>query len=133
MKYLIDTDVIIELERNTPDDLFNKFVANAGHLFLSAISLSELFFGAAKSSQPTRMREAIDALLTQLHLQNFDANDALHAGDIRNLLRAQGTPIGSNDLLIAAQARAKGFTVVTGNVREFERVPGLRVENWLAL
>lgn len=131
MNYLVDTDVLIELERNIPEELLKRFASHAGHLFISSISLSELSYGVAKSSRPAVMREALDALLTQLSIVHFDGNDAFHAGDIRNELRKQGKPIGSNDLLIAAQARARGFTMVTGNLREFERVPGLRLENWL--
>lgn len=131
MTYLIDTDVLIELERKTPTKLFQQFASNAGKLYISVISLSELHFGIAKSTQPQRMLEALEALLTQLVVINFDSTDAQHAGDIRNDLRREGTPIGANDLLIAAQARARGLILVTGNTREFERVPGLRIENWL--
>jgi tRNA(fMet)-specific endonuclease VapC len=131
VSFLIDTDVLIELERKTPAELFTKFARNAGQLYVSTIGLAELFYGVAKSSRPQHMRQSLEALLTQLHVLNFDAGDAANAGQIREELRRAGTPIGPHDMLIAAQARARGFTLVTGNTREFERVPGLRVENWL--
>lgn len=131
MSYLIDTDVLIELERKTPAALLAKFMGNSGQLNISSISLAELHYGVAKSSQPQLMREAIQALIAQLTVLDFDGRDAEAAGQIRDELRRQGTPIGPYDNLIAAQARARGLVVVSGNTREYERVAGLRVENWL--
>lgn len=131
MSYLVDTDVLIELERNNSDALFAKFVENSGQLCVSAISIAELYFGVAKSRRPQQSREALEALLTQLRVVDFTAFDAQTAGTIRDELRREGTPIGPHDNLIAAQARARGITLVSGNTREFERVAGLRVENWL--
>ena len=77
------------------------------------------------------MREALEALLTQLNILDFTTQDAVHAGEIRESLRREGKPIGPYDMLIAAQALTRGLVMVTGNTREFSRVAGLRVENWL--
>lgn len=131
MSYLLDTDVLIELERRTPQALFAQVSAHAGQLFVSSISVAELQFGVAKSRNPAHMREALEALLTQLNILDFTTQDAVHAGEIRESLRREGKPIGPNDMLIAAQALTRGLVMVTGNTREFSRVAGLRVENWL--
>ena len=100
-------------------------------LHLSAIVVAELEYGARKSSAVQRNLERIGDFLTAIAgVTAFDAADAAHAGDIRAFLESQGTPIGSNDLLIAAQARRHGAMLVTGNRREFDRVPGLAVTDW---
>jgi tRNA(fMet)-specific endonuclease VapC len=99
----------------------------------SAIALFELRYGHARSDR----REASDRLLAEflapgILILPFDAEDAKHAGDIRADLESRGTPIGPYDYLIAAQARRRGATLVTANIREFARVPGLLVVDWTA-
>jgi tRNA(fMet)-specific endonuclease VapC len=99
----------------------------------SAIALFELRYGHARSDR----RAESDRLLAEflapgIAILPFDAEDATHAGDIRAVLESKGTPIGPYDYLIAAQARRRGATLVTANVREFERVPGLLVADWVA-
>ena len=131
MSYLIDTDVVIELERKTPPALYKRFAENAGQLHISTISVAELHYGVAHSTRSQQMREALEALLTQLHILDFTETDAVNAGEIRHELRREGTPIGAYDMLIAAQARTRGLVLVSGNTREFKRVAGLRIENWL--
>ena len=93
--------------------------------------LHELEFGIAKSQRPEANRAALALLLANLQVVDFNAGVAVHYGRIRAVLEAAGTPIGPNDLLIAAHALSLGATLVTDNLREFARVPGLAVENWL--
>lgn len=97
---------------------------------LSAVSLYELRFGAEKSADARANHDGVDELLTAVDLLEFDAAAAAHAGAIRAELRRAGTPIGPYDALIAGHARSRALVLVTRNVREFERVPGLRVECW---
>ena len=100
---------------------------------LSTIALFELRFGAANSERFEQNNRLLDALLSDgLDIVHFNAADAAEAGAIRAKLRRAGTPIGPYDILIAAQARRRGATLVTANVSEFERVPGLLVVDWAA-
>lgn len=94
----------------------------------SSISVFELYFGAFKSARRDENMLKLESL--DLEIVLFDADDARHAGVIRAALRERGTPIGPYDLLIAGQARARDLTLVTNNLREFQRVAGLRVEDW---
>jgi tRNA(fMet)-specific endonuclease VapC len=91
---------------------------------------AELRYGCAKSGS-TRLLEAVEELLGEIAVLPFDAPADASYGDIRSALEAAGKPIGANDLLIAAHARASGASVVTANAEEFRRVPGLKIENWL--
>lgn len=100
--------------------------------FVSAISLFELWFGIAKSRRATENAQRLEAFLSLVQPLAFDEDDARAAGELRSTLARAGTPIGSYDLLIAAQALRRGFTVVTANVSEFARVPDLRWQNWEA-
>lgn len=131
MRFLLDSDVLIELERHREASLLAKFSSAQGHLAISSIAVSELFYGVARSRWPLEAEASVEALLANLSVLNFDRNDAEHAADIRAALHKGGTPMGTHDILIAAQARARGLMLVTANTREFERVPGLRIENWL--
>ncbi|GAB2816059.1 type II toxin-antitoxin system VapC family toxin [Alpinimonas psychrophila] len=131
MRFLIDSDVLIELERHRATSLLERFIANQGHLAVSSIGVSELFYGVARSRWPQQAEASLEALLTNLSVLNFDRKDAEHAADIRAGLHKAGTPIGTHDILIAAQARARALVLATSNTREFDRVPGLRTENWL--
>ncbi len=132
MKYLIDSDVLIHLERTRSSALVQRFSRHQGELALSSIVASELLYGAAKSSEPELARTNLMLLFALLEALDFNAGDAEHASDIRFHLRQTGQMIGPNDLLIAGQARARGMVLVTNNTREFERVPGLRLENWVS-
>jgi tRNA(fMet)-specific endonuclease VapC len=100
---------------------------------LPAIALFEMRYGAAKSERRAASEAALDEFLASgIAIAPFDAEDAAHAGEIRAHLEAKGTPIGPYDTLIAAQARRRGATLVTTNMREFARVPGLLVADWAA-
>lgn len=129
---MLDTDLCIRLLRDRPQGLRARFNAEADTLCISAITLKELLHGAAKSAQPARHRQAVEALAARLTVLDFDTVAAAQAGDVSAELEAIGLPIGPYDTLIAGHARSRGLVVITGNLREFQRVPGLRAEDWLA-
>ena len=131
MKYLLDTNVVIGLSKGHAEVRTRLATVPAQALMLSPVVLCELEFGIAKSQRPEANRAALALLLANLPVVDFAADVAIHYGRIRALLEAASQPIGPNDLLIAAQAVSLGATMVTDNVREFSRVPGLVVENWL--
>jgi tRNA(fMet)-specific endonuclease VapC len=131
-RYILDTNIISDLIRN-PQGRVAKRIAKVGEssICTSIIVAAELRYGCAKSGS-TRLRKAVEDLLGEISVLPFEAPADAEYGALRAALEAGGTPIGSNDLLIAAHARATGSTVVTANADEFRRVPGLTVENWLA-
>lgn len=130
MIYLLDTNtcvyaikrdsrVLRSLQEHSPDDFG-----------VSAITVAELWFGAAKSSRPQQTRSSVDAFLKPFDVLPFAGEAAEEYAEIRLQLERAGRPIGERDLLIAATAKSRGLTVVTHNVREFARVSGLNVEDW---
>jgi tRNA(fMet)-specific endonuclease VapC len=134
--FCLDTNVVVALLAGRESTIRGRFdeARLAGKpLTLSVVVLFELQFGAANSARPENNRRALDAFLESgVEVLAFDREDAVDAGGIRAHLRALGKPIGPYDILIAAQARRRGATLVTSNVREFERVPGLLVVDWAA-
>lgn len=132
MKYLLDTNICIYLIKRRPATVIHKFLAlQPGDIGISALTVAELRFGAQKSAQPTTNHEALARLLLSLNVVSFDMEAASLYGEIRAHLEKRGTPIGSFDYLIAAHALHLGVILVTNNVREFQRVPGLKIENWI--
>lgn len=127
---MLDTSVCVRALRDRSGHLADQFKRNAGKLGISSIVLTELLFGAAQSSRPDHHRSQVDQLISRLSLLEFDAAAALHAADIRAVLRRLGTPIGAYDTLIAAHARSRGLLLMTGNLGEFRRVPGLYCDDW---
>jgi tRNA(fMet)-specific endonuclease VapC len=99
-------------------------------LCISTVTLGELYFSAEKSARPADNIEAVEEFCAGLDILAFPALAAAHYGQMRAHLAKRGTPIGALDLLIGAHARAEGLTLVTNNVREFRRLPGLDIENW---
>ena len=97
---------------------------------MSAVTLGEMIYGAEKSAQVTRNLEDIEGLAARMDVLPFDYQAAAHCGQLRAELVKKGKPIGPYDLMIAGHARSLGLILVTNNLREFKRVPGLRVENW---
>ncbi len=130
--YLLDSDICIRLMRNRSPSLSRQLNPLGGRLFTSVIVRHELMNGALLSSQPVEQAAEVEDLLARLELLDFDAAAADHAADIKADLRRRGRMIGANDILIAGHARSLGLIVVTGNLREFERVDGLRCEDWPA-
>ena len=128
---MLDTNIISDLIRH-PQGAAAQRIAKAGenNVCTSIIVAAELRYGSAKSGSK-RLLEAIEGLLGEISVLPFDAPADAEYGRIRSELEAAGTPIGGNDMLIAAHACATGTTMVTANSEEFERIRGLDVENWL--
>jgi tRNA(fMet)-specific endonuclease VapC len=128
---MLDTNIISDLVRN-PQGKAAKRIAKVGedNICTSIIVAAELRYGCAKSGSK-KLLKAIEDLLGEISVLPFDAPADAEYGAIRSKLETAGTPIGSNDLLIAAHAFAIGATIVTANAGEFKRVRGLKVENWL--
>ena len=131
-RYLLDTNIISDLIRR-PQGKAAQRIAEEGEdsVMTSIIVAAELRYGCAKSGSK-RLMKAVEDLLGEIEVTPFDVPADAEYGSIRSELEAAGTPIGGNDMLIAAHARAIGAVVVTGNVDEFKRVRNLKVENWLA-
>lgn len=131
MRYLLDSNVCVDylggrypgvvrrVTQETPDDLA-----------VSAVTVAELRYGADKSQRPRANHARLNALFRELRCVDFDARAAGAYGRLRSRLERRGKPIGPNDMLIAAHALSRGLVLVTDNVREFRRVPRLKVENW---
>jgi tRNA(fMet)-specific endonuclease VapC len=132
MRYLLDTNICIYLARRQPPALRARLERiHAGDAGISVITLGELHFGVAGSQHPERSNAVLQELTATLPVVEMSAGAAEHYGQIRWHLERKGRPIGGNDLWIAAHARSLDLTIVTNNSREFQRVPGLRVENWV--
>ena len=131
MLVLLDTDICIYLIREQPDTIVDRFTRYAiGDIGISTITLAELEYGISKSSKPARNREALGQFTTPLVIVEFDRPASVAYGQLRATLEKKGQMIGGMDLLIAAHAVSLNIPIVTHNVREFRRVPGLRVETW---
>jgi tRNA(fMet)-specific endonuclease VapC len=130
MKLMLDTNVCIHLIKEHPPEVLERFVSHAvGDIGLSVITLAELEYGVSKSSRPSRNREALELFVSPLEVASFDRRATAAYGKLRANLEKRGQPIGSMDLLIAAHALSLDVRLITRNVREFARVPGLRVED----
>ncbi|MFT4030493.1 MAG: type II toxin-antitoxin system VapC family toxin [Protaetiibacter sp.] len=132
IRYLLDTNIVVSVLRSRPEPLRLKLGGQTGRLGVSAVTVSELHYGVERSARPAQNRRAVEELLGLVVVLPFDEVAAIHAAEIRAQLAAHGTPIGGYDVLIAGHARSQGLTVVTNDVREFDRVPGLVVEDWSA-
>ncbi|WP_018862253.1 MULTISPECIES: type II toxin-antitoxin system VapC family toxin [unclassified Thioalkalivibrio] len=133
MRYMLDTNICIYIMKRRPPEVHARLRGvPVGEVGLSAVVLAELRYGVRRSSQRERSEAALERFLAFARVCDWPEEAAEHYGDIRAELERVGTPIGANDLLIAAHARAIGAVLVTNNGREFERVSGLQVENWVA-
>jgi tRNA(fMet)-specific endonuclease VapC len=130
LRFLLDTNLCIRVLRDRTASLREKFNLEAESLAISAIVLTELLHGAAKSARPDANRKEVENFAARLEVLPFDTPAAHHAADIRVTLERQGRTIGGYDLLIAGHARSRALIVVTGNRGEFDRVPGLQCEDW---
>lgn len=132
MRYLLDTNICIYIKRNRPPQVREKLAGlHAGSVGMSIITWGELLYGARRSQFTRQALEKLAEIALGIPVLNLPAEAAQHYGDIRANLAIEGTPIGANDLWIAAHARAADLTIVTNNTREFQRVPGLKLENWV--
>jgi tRNA(fMet)-specific endonuclease VapC len=132
LKYMLDTNICIYVIKRRPIEVLATFNKFAGSLCISSITYAELCHGVEKSALPEHNRRQVEDFVSRLEVLSYGDKAAAHYGDIRAALERQGNTIGVNDLHIAAHARSEGLIVVTNNLSEFERVAGLRLENWLA-
>lgn len=132
LKYMLDTNICIFTIKNRPQPVREAFNRHAGQLCISSVSLMELIYGAEKSASPEKNLSVVEGFAARLEVLAYDEMAASHTGQLRAELARAGMPIGPYDQMIAGHARARGLIVVTNNRREFDRVPGLRVEDWTA-
>lgn len=133
LRFLLDTNICIHIARQRPRAVEKRLARLApGMVGMSLITFGELRFGAEKSAQRTKTLATLDRLTELIPVLVPDAPAGERYGTLRARLERAGTPIGNNDLWIAAHALALGVTLVTNNTREFGRVPKLKLENWAA-
>ncbi|HRO37991.1 tRNA(fMet)-specific endonuclease VapC [Thauera sp.] len=130
LKYMLDTNIAIYVIKRRPPQLLGVFNEHAGRMCISTVTLAELIHGAEKSARKAHNLAQVEDFVSRLVALDYHHKAAAHYGDIRADLERKGTPIGVNDLHIAGHARSEGLVLVTNNLREFERVEGLRLENW---
>ncbi|MBQ8698934.1 MAG: type II toxin-antitoxin system VapC family toxin [Schwartzia sp.] len=129
--YLLDTNICIYAMKGTYPAVGQRlFSIRPEKIFVSSVTVGELEYGAAKSRWGARTRDVMRSFLANYEILPFDAKDAVHFGRFRAALAASGTPIGAYDVMIAAQGFARSLTVVTHNIGEFSRIPGLKLEDW---
>ena len=133
MKYMLDTNICIYCIKKNPQKVFQRMqLEEIGDIGISVITYSELQFGVENSSNPEQNRIALAEFIAPLEVVDYQAEAAEIYGSVRTFLTQRGKRIGPLDLLIAAHALQLKATLVTNNVREFKRIPGLSVENWTA-
>jgi tRNA(fMet)-specific endonuclease VapC len=132
MRYMLDTNICSYILKNHPTAVKQKFEeVGAGNICISAIVLAELYYGAARHPKGIVIRREIDSFVSRLVVIPWDENAADHYGAIRASLEKAGTLVGAMDILIAAHARSCAATLVTNNLREFDRIKGLTLLNWV--
>ena len=128
---MLDTNICIYAIKNKPPKVFAELQKHdPSEICISSVTYAELVYGVEKSAAVDKNRLALAMLLADIPILGFDAEAADEYGAIRAHLERNGSPIGPLDMMIAGHARACGCTLVTNNVREFERVPDLLIENW---
>ena len=132
MRYMLDTNICIYAIKHKPEQVFKHLQEHDPiDICISAITYAELVHGVEKSKSIEKNRVALALLLANIEIMNFDSLAAEHYGKIRSDLEKAGIPIGPLDMMIAGHAKSLGYTVVTNNTKEFERVKGLKLENWV--
>jgi tRNA(fMet)-specific endonuclease VapC len=133
MKLMLDTNICIYIIKQQPSAVLKHFLEyQIGDIGISSITLSELRYGVARSKHKEKNTKALDQFVIPLDIALFDEKAALAYGGIRATLEKAGTPIGAMDMLIAAHAVSLGVALVTNNTREFSRIPGLRIVDWVS-
>lgn len=132
LKYMLDTNIIIYVIKNRPEIARKKFKQHQDQMCISSITWGELVYGAERSSKPEQNLADIEGMASRMDILPFDSAAANHFGQVRAELYKAGKPIGPYDMMISGHARSLGLTLVTNNIKEFERVPGLRLENWVS-
>jgi tRNA(fMet)-specific endonuclease VapC len=131
LKFILDTNIAIYVIKHRPIGALEIFNRHAGQMCISSITLAELYHGVEKSAKPDHNLRQLEDFVSRLDVLEYGSKAASHYGDIRSDLERKGSTIGVNDLHIAGHARSEGLTLVTNNLREFERVEGLRLDNWV--
>ena len=132
MKYMLDTNTCIYIIKKSPIKVYEKLKQlNISDVVISVITLNELEYGISKSSNIEKNRIALTKFLAPIDVMPYEENCTTVYGEIRTILEKKGKPIGSMDLMIASHALTLGSVLVTNNVKEFKRVPGLKIENWV--
>lgn len=131
LQYMLDTNIAIYVIKRRPIEALAIFNANAGRLCISSITYAELLHGVEKSQQVTKNLNNVEDFVSRLQVLEYGPKAAAHYGNIRAELEKNGAVIGVNDLHIAGHARCEGLILVSNNVKQFERVDGLRLENWV--
>ncbi len=132
VKYLLDTNICIYITKNRPPEVLEKFkTLKRGEVAMSTITYGELRYGAQKSSQSKKINQILERLIKLIPVLPLNNSVATFYGQVRSACEKQGKPIGNNDLWIASHALDLKLTLVTNNEKEFKRVKGLTVENWV--
>jgi len=131
LKYMLDTNIVIYTIKNRPEQVRKIFKQHENQMCISAVTKGELIYGAERSSRPEQNLIDIEGLIARREVAPFESHASEHFGQLRAELYRIGQPIGPYDMMIAGHARAMGLILVTNNMKAFERVPGLRVENWV--
>ena len=129
LKYMLDTDISIYTMKRKPLEVKRMFNIHLGGICISTVTLGELIYGSENSAIPVRNLEIVEGFTGRMQVLDFDKSAARQFGQLKKELKGQ--PIGAYDLMIAAHARSLGLVLVSNNDREFDRVPGLRKENWV--
>ena len=131
MRYMLDTNICIYAIKHKPEQVFLRLQEHDPiDICISSVTYAELVHGVEKSKVIEKNRVALALLLANIEIMNFDSLAAESYGKIRADLEKAGTPIGPLDMMIAGHAKALAYTLVTNNTKEFERVKGLKLENW---
>ena len=131
MRYMLDTNICIYAIKHKPEKVFQKLqTVDPQDVYVSSVTYAELVHGVEKSATVEKNRLALSMLLANIEILDFDVDAADCYGKIRADLEKKGSPIGLLDMMIAGHAMSMGYTVVTNNVKEFSRVPDLKIENW---
>ena len=131
LKYMLDSNTVIFTMNNMPANVRDTFKLHEGQMCISSVVLMELVYGAEKSQRVEKNLAVIEGFIARLEVLQYDNDAAIHTGQIRAELAKKGKPIGSYDVMVAGHARSLGLTVVTNNTKEFKRVAGIRLVDWV--
>ena len=133
LRYLLDTNICIYIAKQKPLSVLKKFEQiEVGDVGMSIVTYGELLYGAQKSHHPKKTHLVLDELVSLIPPLPMSIQVAKYYGDVLSKLEKQGKPIGNNDLWIAAHALTLELVLITNNVKEFSKVPRLKIENWVA-
>jgi tRNA(fMet)-specific endonuclease VapC len=131
LRYMLDTNICIYVIKNRPEGLRERFNRLADQLCISAVTLAEIIYGAEKSARQIENIKVVEQFAARVDVLPFGERAATHYGQIRADLERAGHPIGFHDMMIRGHARSEGLTLVSNNVREFQHIEGLRIDNWV--